>query len=72
MKWLRFVAGLVVLVGFIALLATGPTPGPVLQHNLDQEIQATALFYMDFDEMQNLERRLETLLEEKEQGPAEP
>lgn len=72
MKWLRFGAGLLLLAGFIALLAAGPTPGPVLQHNLDQEIQATALFYMDFDEMQNLELRLETLLAEKEQGPTEP
>ena len=72
MKWLRFGAGLLLLAGFIALLAAGPTPGPVLQHNLDQEIQATALFYMDFDEMQDLELRLETLLAEKEQGSSEP
>ena len=72
MKWLRFVAGLAVLAGFIALLAAGPTPGAVLQHNIDQDIQATALFYMDFEEMQNLELRLATLIEEKEQGPAEP
>jgi len=72
MRWLRFVAGLAVLAGFIALLATGPTPGAVLQHNLDQDIQATALFYMDFDEMQVLEQRLETILEEKEQEPTEP
>jgi hypothetical protein len=72
MKWLRFCAGLALLAGFIALLAAGPTPGPVLQHNIDQEIQATALFYMDFDEMQNLELRLETLKEEKEREPTAP
>jgi hypothetical protein len=72
MKWLRFGAGLLLLAAFIAFLATGPTPGAVLQHNLEQEIQATALFYMDFDEMQNLELRLETLLAEKEQGSTEP
>ena len=72
MKWLRFGAGLLLLAGFIALLAMGPTPGPVLQHNIDQEIQATALFYMDFEEMQVLEQRLETLLAEKEQGPPDP
>ena len=68
MKWLRFGAGLLLLAGFIALLAAGPTPGPVLKHNLDQEIQATALFYMDLDDMQNLERRLEVMREEKEEG----
>ena len=72
MRWLRFGAGLLLLAAFIALLAAGPTPGPVLKHNLDEEIQATALFYMDFDEMQNLELRLETLLTEKEQGSTEP
>jgi hypothetical protein len=55
-----------VLAGFIALLATGPTPGSVLQHNVDQDIQATALFYMDLEEMQTLEQRLETILDEKE------
>jgi hypothetical protein len=64
-KWLRFCGGLLVLAGFIALLATGPTPGPVLRHNIDQDIQATALFYMDLEEMQALEERLETLLDEK-------
>ena len=58
MKWLRFGAGLLLLVAFIALLATGPTPGAVLKHNLDQEIQATALFYMDLDRMPEIERRL--------------
>jgi hypothetical protein len=67
-KWLRFCAGLLVLAGFIALLALGPTPGSVLQHNVDQEIQATALFYMDLEEMPALEQRLETILEEKENG----
>jgi len=66
MKWIRFCAGLLVLAGFIALLALGPTPGSVLQHNLDQEVQATALFYMDLDEMPALEQRLETILDEKE------
>ena len=66
MKWLRFCAGLLVLAGFIALLALGPTPGSVLQHNLDQDVQATALFYMDLDEMPALERRLAELLEENE------
>ena len=63
MKWLRFLVGLTLLGGFIALLALGPAPGPVLRNNAEQEIQATALFYMDYDEMQNLERRLDRLLE---------
>ena len=39
----------------------GPTPGAVLRNNAEQDIQATALFYMDYDEMPNLEQRLEQL-----------
>lgn len=65
MKWLRFCLGLLVLAGLIAFLAMGPTPGAVLRNNADQDIQATALFYMDLDEMPNLEQRLEQLLDEK-------
>jgi hypothetical protein len=66
LKWLRFGAGLLLLAGFIAVLALGPTPGSVLRHNAEHEIQATALFYMDLDEMPALERRLAELLEEKD------
>jgi hypothetical protein len=62
---LRFCAGLFLLGGLIVLLAMGPAPGPVLRNNAEQDIQATALFYMDLDEMQELERRLEEMLEEK-------
>ena len=67
MKWLRFSAGLLLLAGFIALMAMGPTPGPVLQNNAEQEIQATALFYMDLEEMPALERRLERLVDRKDE-----
>jgi hypothetical protein len=61
-KWLRFGLGLLLLAGFAVLLALGPKPGPVLQRNLEQDVQATALFYMDLEEMQHLEQRLETML----------
>ena len=68
MRWVRFCAGLALLGGFIAVLAVGPTPGPVLQNNAEQDIEATALFYMDLDDMQNLELRLESMREEKDPG----
>ena len=66
MRVLRFFVGLLLLGGLIALLAVGPAPGPVLRNNAEQDIEATALFYMDLDEMQELEERLEGLLEEKQ------
>ena len=68
MRWLRFCAGLLFLGGLIAVLAVGPAPGPVLRNNAEQDIEATALFYMDLDEMQHLERRLEMMLEERDAG----
>jgi hypothetical protein len=67
-KLVRFCVGLILLGGLIALAAMGPAPGPVLRNNAEQEIEATALFYMDLDEMQELERRLEGMLAEKEPG----
>jgi hypothetical protein len=68
MRWLRFCIGLLLLGGLIAVLAMGPAPGPVLRNNIEQDIEATALFYMDLDDMQELERRLEAILEEKNAG----
>ena len=71
MKWLRFCLGLLVLAGLIAFLAMGPTPGAVLRNNAEQDIQATALFYMDYDEMPNLEQRLEQLLDDRNNAPSD-
>lgn len=64
-RWLRLSAGLALLTGFAALLATVPPPGAVLQHNTEQDIQATALFYMDLDRMPELEQKLEILIEDQ-------
>jgi hypothetical protein len=68
-KWLRFGVGLLLLAGLIALVAVGPTPGAVLRHNAEHDIQASALFYMDLDEMPSLEQRLEQMLDDKEREP---
>ncbi len=68
MKWLRFCGGLLLLGGFFALAAMGPTPGAVLRHNAEQDIEATALFYMDLEQMQDLERNLESMIAEKKAG----
>ena len=63
MKWLRFCLGLLVLAGLVVLLAAGPVPGAVLRNNTEREIQATALFYTDYEEMPELEQRLEQLID---------
>ena len=62
-RWWRLAAGLLLLTAFITLLATAPLPGAVLQHNTEQDIQATALFYMDLERMQDIEQTLETIKE---------
>jgi hypothetical protein len=64
MRWLRFCGGLFLLGGLVTLLAAGPLPGPVLRNNADQDIEATALFYMDLDEMPELEWRLGAMRQE--------
>ena len=61
--WWRLAAGILLLSGFILLLATAPLPGSVLRHNHEQDIEATALFYMDLDRMQEIERTLDSLKE---------
>lgn len=68
-RWLRLLAGIAVLGGLITLLATVYPPAEVLRHNTEQDIQATALFYMDLDRMQEIERHLETLKAENRDGP---
>ncbi len=68
-RWWRFSVGIVLLVGFIALLATLPPPAEVLRHNTEHDIQATALFYMDLERMPEIERQLEVLQEEASQKP---
>lgn len=50
MNMVRLLLGFTLLLGFAALMAWGPTPGGVIGNNLDQGIDATALFYTEVDE----------------------
>ena len=68
-RWLRLLAGSVLLGAFITLLATASPPVEVLRHNAEQDIQATALFYMDLDRMQEIEVHLESLKTEPTDEP---
>ena len=61
-RWLRFIVGLALLSGFFAFLTTSPRPpgiaGEIIDRNLSQDIEATALFYADLDRMSEIEERL--------------
>ena len=60
--WVRLCIGVAILAGFFAFLAAGPRPpgmaGEIIDNNLSQDIQATALFYMDLDRMPEIEESL--------------
>jgi len=55
----RFVVGLVLLAAFYSVFASGYTPpgiaGEVLRHNREYEIDASPLWYMEVENMQELE-----------------
>jgi hypothetical protein len=62
-RWFRLLVGLALLAGFFAFLSTSPCPpgmaGELIQRNLRQNVQATALLYSDLDRMPEIERRLD-------------
>ena len=61
-RWLRLCIGIALLAGFFALLTTQPRPpgiaGEIIDRNLQQDVQTTALFYTDLETMPELEERL--------------
>ncbi len=63
--WLKFVAGLIMIVAMVFFFISEPVPpgalGGTIRQNIDKDIQATALFYMDYDQMQTLESYLDDI-----------
>jgi hypothetical protein len=61
-RWLRLCIGLALLGALFGFLSAKPRPpgmaGAIIDHNLEHDIQATALFYMDLERMQEIEKRL--------------
>ena len=59
-RLIKFVVGLLLLGGLAFCLGTGITPpgkaGEVIRHNQESRVDATALFYSDLENMQELER----------------
>ena len=64
-RWLRLAAGLLLFGALFLFLAALPSipgsAGEVLRHNLESDIQATALIYQDLDRMPELTERAERL-----------
>jgi hypothetical protein len=60
---LRFAAGVAALSGFFWFLTTKPVPpgvaGELINRNLREDVQVTALFYADLERMPAIEKRLE-------------
>ena len=61
-RWLRFGLALALVAAAMAFLASEPRPpgmaGKIIERNLEHEVQASALFYMDLDRMPEIEDRL--------------
>ena len=68
-RWLRLAIGLGLLGGFFAFLTPVPRPpgaaGDVIDRNLEEDVQATALIYSDLEKMPELEARLRKLRERR-------
>ena len=59
---LRFALALALVALALAFLVTAPPPpgmaGEIIRRNLEQDVQASALFYMDLERMPHIEERL--------------
>lgn len=69
-RWLRFIVGLLLLVLMVVFFGSGYTPpgifGEVLRHNQACSIDASPLFYSEVENMAELEKGLQDILNEKE------
>lgn len=68
-RWIRFFAGLVILIAIITFFSSGYSPpgvfGEVLRHNQACSIDASPLFYSEVENMTELETGLRVLIDEK-------
>ncbi|UCC78493.1 MAG: hypothetical protein JSW64_09415 [Candidatus Zixiibacteriota bacterium] len=68
-RWIRFFAGLIILVLMVVFFGSGYTPpgafGEVLRHNQTCSIDASPLFYSEVENMAVLEEGVRELIEIK-------
>ena len=66
-NWLKFLFGLIMLIAFAGVLASGFTPpgicGEVLRHNQDYDIDASPFWYGDVENMQEYEAGVKEMRE---------
>jgi len=69
-RWLRFLAGSVMLALMVAFFASGYTPpgvcGEVLRHNQAEDIDASPLIYTEVEHMFELEAGVRLMREQAE------
>lgn len=65
----QFLAGVLLLLLFFVILSVIPLPGKVLKNNLENDIDASPLFYSEVENYQELEHSLSAKLHATEQYP---
>jgi hypothetical protein len=69
-RWLKFIIGLCGLLLMFAFFASGYDPpgplGEVLRHNMENDIDASPLFYSEVENMSQLEDGVRELMRKKE------
>lgn len=62
-NWVKFVFGLALMAGIFSWLGYGSAPPGVVSHNLAAGIDATPIWYMEVENMGELEEGVEGVVE---------
>ena len=62
MKTIKLIIGFSLLAGFFALLAFSTPPTGVIAHSVENDIDATPIFYGDVENMSELEEGVKELI----------
>ncbi|NQS98577.1 MAG: hypothetical protein HQ591_08990 [candidate division Zixibacteria bacterium] len=63
LSWVKFVFGLALMAGIFSWLGYGSAPPGVVSHNLEAGIDATPIWYMEVENMAELEAGVEGVME---------
>ena len=62
MKIIKLIIGFILLAGLFAILAFSTPPAGVITHSVENDIDATPIFYSDVENMSELEEGLGELI----------